>query len=102
MAPLQRNDEALEQGLVPNLNDPDRPGNGSQNKVRIAQGSEVNEHGSVFKMRNDVVRDRQCHAGLTDAAGTGQGQEWNGLVQDECPGRDNLRLPTNESGAWNR
>src|SRR5215207_5289067 len=40
-------------------------------------------------------------AGLADPAGPGQGQQGDGLVEQEGSCRSDLRLPTNQAGAGN-
>jgi hypothetical protein len=83
VAPLQRDDKALRQRLVPTLRNPECPGNGRDNESWIIESSEIDEQGSVVKMRSDIGRDGQCQTRLTHTAGTGEGQKRSDLVEEE-------------------
>ena len=50
----------------------------------IDHGRKINEAGAIGKVRSDVVGDGEGQPGLADPAGTGQRQQWNGLVEQEC------------------
>ena len=58
-------------------------GHGRDNEAWIIESSEIDEHGSVVKMRRDIGRDGQCQTRLAHTAGTGEGQKRDDLVEEE-------------------
>jgi hypothetical protein len=77
----------------------ERLGDRRRHQRRVADGGEVDEDGAVGEGRGDVVGDRQGEAGFADPAGAGQGQQGDGLLQQEGAGSSQLAFPAHQGGA---
>ena len=67
-----------------------------------ASGARSTQTAPSAKCVGDVVRDGQGQPRLAHPAGTGQGQQGHGLVEQERPRRGSLVVATDEPGAGDR
>jgi len=65
----------------------------------VTDSGEIYEHGSVIEMANCVVRDGKGQPRLAHAAGAGEGQERNALIDQKGMCRPSLSLAADECGA---
>ena len=78
---------------------PRAPGDGRQHQRRVGQRREVDEGDAVGEGVGDVLGDGQGQPRLAHPAGPGQGQQGDGLVQQQGTRGGALGLPADEPGA---
>ena len=77
---------------------PSARGDRGGNERGIGEWGQVDEDHAIGEGDSDIIGNGEGEAGLTDAAGTGQRQERNGLPEEVLPGRARS-LPADEPGA---
>ena len=79
--------------------DAERPGDGYEHTIRPAHGGEIDPGHTIGEGRGDVLGDRETQPGFAHAARTGQGQEGQRVIDQQCPGVGTLPVAANERGA---
>ena len=92
-------DEPVDEWPLAGLRHLEGAGNRGQHQGWIAQRGQIDEDDAVGERARHLVRDRQRQARLADAAGTGQGQQRHGFVDQQRAGGGHLTLPPDETGA---
>ena len=77
--------------------------NGRRDELGIGQWREINPDEAIGKGGGDRLSDREGQPSLAHPTRTGQGEQGNGLVQEQRPRDGDLRFPADEAGAenWN-
>ena len=67
---------------------------------RFGQWSQVDPDDAIGKVGGNVTGGGQSQSRLARATRAGQGQQWDGLIEEERPGQASLLLPADQSGPW--
>ena len=90
---------AVRSGCSPVSGTSNATGDRGQHQGGISERRQIDEDHAIGERVRHVVRDGQRQAGLADAAGTGQGQQRDRLVEQQGARRGDLTLPPDEAGA---
>ena len=87
---------------VRSRDDSERTGHRHRHEIRIAERGEIHPDHASGKLIGNILRDGQRQPGLADAPRTSQGQQRDGLIEEERTRGSALALPADEPGAGNR
>ena len=93
--------QVLKDRAVRCRDDSERTGHRHRHEIRIAERGEIHPDHAIGKLIGNILRDGQRQPGLSDAPRTSQGQQRDGLVEEERTRGSALALPADEPGAGN-
>jgi hypothetical protein len=79
--------------------DTERRSQSGWHQCRISERCQVDPNDAIGEMAGHIVSDSLGEARFPDAARTGQHQDWNGLIQEDCSRGRTLGLSADEPGA---
>jgi hypothetical protein len=82
--------------------DAPRAGDRSGDERRIIQRGQIDPGDAIREVLDDITGYRQGQPGLANAAGSGERQKGDGIVEEQCTSADTFVVAANKLGPWQR